>query len=126
MSRCLQQFQSQLLFLESCCDKLTLETWGMADFYQGERLGKYSKVGTSSDGRFVFKQDGGDNYLYYLSQYGVGYFISLFQGAQRSVSAAGHGTARQLLSSRHYGSRRGAARHIMKFLTVFLVLDGRT
>ena len=59
------------IFSESCCDELTLETWGMADFYQGERLGKYSKVGTSSDGRFVFKQDGGDNYLYYLSQNGV-------------------------------------------------------
>ena len=65
---------NQCVFLglsESCCEELKLETWGMADFYQAERLGTYKKVGNSNDGRYVYQQENGDNYLFYLSQNGV-------------------------------------------------------
>ena len=81
-------------FLESCCDELTLETWGMADFYQGERLGKYSKVGTSSDGRSVFKQNDGDNYLFYLSQNGVSFFNGHVHKLKHKVSTVLDGGTR--------------------------------
>lgn len=44
---------------------------GMADFYQGERLGEYTKIGNSQDGRGVYQQQNGENYLFYMSTQGV-------------------------------------------------------
>ena len=68
-----------IVVLESCCDILDLYTIGMGDFYQGERLGKYKKVGNSNDGRYVYKQENGDNYLFYMSQYKVNYLSMVFR-----------------------------------------------
>ena len=42
----------------------------MADFYQGERLGQYVKISTSEDGRNIYRQENGPNFLYYLSTKG--------------------------------------------------------
>ena len=72
----------------SCCDSLILESGGMGDYYQvsthssspvidkhkhficlclqGSRLGKYILSGSSSSGRGIYTQQGGDNYLFFL------------------------------------------------------------
>merc|ERR1712130_29977 len=55
----------------TCCSStspVTFETTGMGNFYQGERLGTYEPVGQSSDGRSMYKQRGGDNFLFYLAE----------------------------------------------------------
>jgi len=43
----------------------------MGDFYQEERLGKYMASGESSDGRTIYRQQGGENFLFYLASPGV-------------------------------------------------------
>ena len=48
---------------------------GMGDFYQGERLGYYGKVDSTQDGRNVYKQINGDNFLYFLQSQQVGTFF---------------------------------------------------
>lgn len=64
-----------IFFVESCCDSLKLDSTGMADFYQGERLGTYVKIGNSQDGRNVYRQQSGDNYLFFLSAKSVSNFF---------------------------------------------------
>merc|ERR1719402_324355 len=54
-----------------CCDSLELETWGMADFYQEARLGAYSRYGIGTDGRPIYKQSTGPNFIFYLSSEGM-------------------------------------------------------
>merc|ERR1711971_674942 len=54
----------------TCCSS-TFETTGMGSFYQGERLGTYEAVGQSSDGRSMYKQQGGDNFLFFLAEAGL-------------------------------------------------------
>merc|ERR1711973_1011389 len=51
---------------EDCCESFNIETVGMGNFYQEERLGDFFKVGNSQDGRNVYRQKNGDNYLFYL------------------------------------------------------------
>merc|ERR1711997_862659 len=51
---------------EECCDSFKIETVGGGNFYQEERLGNYFKIGNSEDGRNVYRQQNGDNYLYYV------------------------------------------------------------
>jgi len=51
----------------SCCNELTLDSWGFAEDYQGDRLGTYSQSGNSEGGRPVYKQNSGVNYLYFLT-----------------------------------------------------------
>lgn len=48
-----------------CCTLIELDLIGMADFYQGQLLGKYSKVSKSKE-RSVYHQSNGE-YLYWLS-----------------------------------------------------------
>merc|ERR1711971_1471179 len=58
----------------NCCSStspVAFETTGMGSFYQGERLGTYEAVGQSSDGRSMYKQKGGDNFLFFLAEAGV-------------------------------------------------------
>merc|ERR1712223_633728 len=58
----------------TCCSTsspVTFETTGMGSFYQGERLGAFEAVGQSSDGRTVYKQRSGDNFLFFLAEAGV-------------------------------------------------------
>merc|ERR1711971_636469 len=58
----------------TCCSStspITFETTGMGSLYQGERLGTYEAVGQSSDGRSMYKQQGGDNFLFFLAEAGV-------------------------------------------------------
>merc|ERR1712210_298195 len=58
----------------TCCSStspVTFETTGMGSFYQGERLGTYEAVGQSSDGRSMYKQRGGDNFLFFLADAGL-------------------------------------------------------
>ena len=43
-----------------------MDTIGGGSFYQGERLGVYGKISNSQDGRNVYKQVNGDNYLFFL------------------------------------------------------------
>merc|ERR1712156_741467 len=53
----------------TCCSTsspVTFETTGMGSFYQGERLGSFAAVGQSSDGRNVYKQRSGNNFLFFL------------------------------------------------------------
>ena len=56
---------------EECCESFNIETVGMGNFYQEERLGDFFKVGNSQDGRNVYRQQNGDNYLFYLQDKGV-------------------------------------------------------
>ena len=49
-----------------CCSSIKLDTIGGGSFYQGERLGVYGKISNSQDGRNVYKQVNGDNYLFFL------------------------------------------------------------
>lgn len=51
----------------SCCQDLDLDSSGMGDFYQGNRLGRYSKHTQMANGRWVYKQSQGDNYLFWLA-----------------------------------------------------------
>merc|ERR1712123_144930 len=55
----------------SCCDSFTLSSGGMGDFYQGERMGLFVSSGSSSSGRSVYQQSGGENFLFYLSSEAV-------------------------------------------------------
>ena len=57
--------------VKSCCDSLILESGGMGDFYQGERLGKYIFSGQSSSGHGIYSQANGDNHLFYLASKGL-------------------------------------------------------
>ena len=59
------------LFAEGCCETFNIETVGGGNFYQGERLGDYFKIGNSQDGRNVYRQQNGDNYLYYVQDRNV-------------------------------------------------------
>ncbi len=43
----------------------------MTNVYQGERLGEYEQIGQTASGRKVYKQQNGDNFLYYLEEKGV-------------------------------------------------------
>lgn len=59
---------------DPCCPDFELESGGMADFYQGERLGRYVRVSAAAadddgggGGRAVYRQTAGSNYLYWLS-----------------------------------------------------------
>ena len=63
--------------LGECCTSIKLDTIGMGDFYQGERLGYYGKFDSTQDGRNVYKQINGDNFLYFLQSQQVGASISL-------------------------------------------------
>ena len=49
-----------------CCTSFKIDTIGGGNFYQGERLGVYGKVSQSQDGRNIYKQVNGDNYMYFL------------------------------------------------------------
>ncbi len=51
---------------EACCDRIELDTMGMGDFYQADRLGEYYKIGNSQDGRMIYQQQEGDNFLYFI------------------------------------------------------------
>merc|ERR1711971_636380 len=62
---------SKGLSSSSTCCSSTFETTGMGSFYQGERLGTYEAVGQSSDGRSMYKQQGGDNFLFFLAEAGL-------------------------------------------------------
>merc|ERR1712212_838311 len=58
----------------TCCSStspVTFETTGMGNFYQGKRLGTYEAVGQSSEGRSMYKQRGGDNFLFFLAEAGL-------------------------------------------------------
>merc|ERR1712156_251308 len=55
---------------EDCCESFNIETVGMGNFYQEERLGDFFKVGNSQNGRNVYRQKNGDNYLFYLQAQG--------------------------------------------------------
>eukprot|EP00092_Neocalanus_flemingeri_P096558 GFUD01122927.1.p1 GENE.GFUD01122927.1~~GFUD01122927.1.p1 ORF type:complete len:202 (-),score=45.03 GFUD01122927.1:47-622(-) len=55
----------------SCCDAITLDSGGMGDFYQGERLGQFVRSGSSSSGRSIYQQSSGSNFLYYLSSQAI-------------------------------------------------------
>lgn len=55
---------------KSCCEKFDIETIGGGNFYQEERLGSFQKIGNSVDGRNVYKQQNGDNYMYYVANAG--------------------------------------------------------
>ena len=57
--------------IEECCDSFKIETVGGGNFYQEERLGNYFKIGNSEDGRNVYRQQNGDNYLYYVQDRSV-------------------------------------------------------
>jgi hypothetical protein len=59
------------IFIEECCTSLNLDSTGMGNFYQGDRLGDYEQIGNSQDGRNVYRQKNGENFLYYLSGRGV-------------------------------------------------------
>ena len=50
-----------------CCDDLDLETDGFAEDYQGDRLGRYYKISQTNDGRAVYQQTGGANFLFWLA-----------------------------------------------------------
>ena len=54
-----------------CCTSVKIETIGGGNFYQGERMGNYGRVSNTPDGRLVYKQTNGDNYLYFLQNQGV-------------------------------------------------------
>ena len=56
---------------QECCQDFEIETVGGGNFYQEERMGKYGKIGNSQDGRNVYRQQNGDNYLYYITDRGV-------------------------------------------------------
>ena len=67
-----QKISSNLfLIIEECCDSFKIETVGGGNFYQEERLGNYFKIGNSEDGRNVYRQQNGDNYLYYVQDRSV-------------------------------------------------------
>ena len=57
---------------ESCCDEFEIDTIGGGNFYQEERYGHYFKIGTGEDGKNVYRQQNGDNYMYYLN---AGYWM---------------------------------------------------
>ncbi|TRY79651.1 hypothetical protein TCAL_06582 [Tigriopus californicus] len=54
-----------------CCEEILLDTSGMGDFYQGQRLGYYKKYLDTASGRFVYQQVGGDQFMYYLESQGI-------------------------------------------------------
>lgn len=56
---------------KGCCDSFKIETIGGGNFYQEERMGNYYKIGNSEDGRGVYRQQNGENYLYYIMSRGV-------------------------------------------------------
>ena len=56
---------------KSCCEQFDIETIGGGNFYQEDRLGTFKKIGNSVDGRNVYKQQNGDNYMYYVVDPGV-------------------------------------------------------
>ena len=60
-----------LLTKGQCCTSVKIETIGGGNFYQGERMGNYGRVSNTPDGRLVYKQTNGDNYLYFLQNQGV-------------------------------------------------------
>ena len=60
---------------KSCCEKFEIKTIGGGNFYQEERLGNFQKIGNSVDGRNVYKQQNGDNYMYYVANAGVSLFL---------------------------------------------------
>ena len=64
-------FKKPFLIIEECCDSFKIETVGGGNFYQEERLGNYFKIGNSEDGRNVYRQQNGDNYLYYVQDRSV-------------------------------------------------------
>ncbi len=58
------------------------ETLGMANFYQGDRMGVYKMTGSSSAGKTTYKQVNGDNYLFYLENRGVWHLIIFLRNDQ--------------------------------------------
>ena len=60
---------------KSCCENFEIKTIGGGNFYQEERLGNFQKIGNSVDGRNVYKQQNGDNYMYYVAIAGVSQFL---------------------------------------------------
>ena len=76
-SKLVYQKNNILLFSEDCCQSFKIETIGGGNFYQQDRLGNFFKIGNSEDGRSVYRQQNGDNYLFYLQDQGVRIFYIL-------------------------------------------------
>ena len=74
-----------ILIIEECCDSFKIETVGGGNFYQEERLGNYFKIGNSEDGRNVYRQQNGDNYLYYVQDRSVSFCIFNFFKQPRHI-----------------------------------------
>ena len=58
--------KTQFFLQGECCSSFKIDTIGGGNFYQGDRLGVYGKVSQTQDGRNVYKQVNGDNYMYFL------------------------------------------------------------
>jgi len=56
-----------------CCETITISSSGDTPQYQWTRLGTFRYYANSDDGRPMYRQDSGDNYLYYLEWLGVWY-----------------------------------------------------
>ena len=76
-SKLVYQKTNILLISEDCCQSFKIETIGGGNFYQQDRLGNFFKIGNSEDGRSVYRQQNGDNYLFYLQDQGVRIFYIL-------------------------------------------------
>jgi len=49
-----------------CCERMKLDSTGMGDFYQGDKMGGYTRYSVAADGRPIYRQDvTGDNYLFF-------------------------------------------------------------
>ena len=56
----------EIACLDGCCEEFVMETTGMGNFHQGDRYGRYRKYLETADGKWVYQQVAGNNFLYYI------------------------------------------------------------